>query len=237
MAAKTRGYWALAALALVGPGCTKQRVEQVTPACTGATARLRGVVADMNTSEPLPNALLAFEKDGLSEPNPDPTQANPAYVWGTQADVQGRFDLELPCGTVGLHAFSVTHHCAVAASSVGDALRLVAPPLEANAAAPALSNASLQPSTAAPGSPVTVQVTATAAAGDPLSDQVLAIAPELGLSLALGPPGVLPSGFADGLWKRTFQAPATPGTYTFQLAAASEGCVSSAPVPLTLTVR
>jgi hypothetical protein len=79
-----------------------------------------------------------------------------------------------------------------------------------------------------------VRVTAAAGrAADPLSDRVLALSPELKTGLALAPP----QGSADGEWTRAFAAPAQPGTYTWFLVAASEGCVPSDPVALTLTVQ
>ena len=229
---------AVLAVLAVGVGCTRQKAARVEPVCTGDSARLRGVLVDARSSEPLPDALLAVERDGLFGANPDPTRANPAYVYAARTDAAGRFDVTLPCGTVGLHAFAPGHRCGVAVSEVGDALLLTATPFAEQDRAPVLSQASLQPAKVAPGGEVTVRVTAMASgASDPLSDQVLAIAPELKTSLALDPPGLLPQGYADGVWKRTFTAPSAPGSYTWHLVAATEACVPSAPVALTLTVE
>jgi hypothetical protein len=226
------------AVLALGAGCTRQKEARVEPVCIGDSARLRGVLVDARSSEPLPDALLAVERDGLYGANPDPTRANPAYVHGARTDAQGRFDVTLPCGTVGLHAFAPGHRCGAAVSEVGDALLLSATSLTARDLAPVLSQASLRPAKVAPGGEVTVQVTAMAGgASDPLSDQVLAIAPELKTGLALDPPGLLPGGYADGVWRRTFTAPSAPGTYTWHLVAASEACVPSAPLALTLTVE
>ena len=223
-----------ALMAMGAAGCTRQRTEEVTPACTGDTARLRGVVVDEKTSAPLPGALLAVEAVEAS----GGASGGASYRYGMQADADGRFDGVFPCGTVNVHAFASGHRCGEASTEVGDVVRVLAPALSDQDVAPTLSNASLQPSEVAPGEPVTVHVTATAGSRvDPLpSDGVVAIAPELAKSFALDAPA-LPQGSLGGEWTGSFAAPSAPGTYAVQLVAASQLCVPSAPTVLTLTVH
>ncbi len=223
-------------------GC--QPDAEVLPRCSAGVLNLRGRVlnggASDGGSEGVPNALLAIERDGLYVTNPDTSRANPSYVYGGQADVNGNFSLNVPCGTVGLHVFTPGFRYGSAKVKHGGVVDIKQEPLLARDARPTLNGATLSLATVSPGAAVTIKVNAAAASfADPLSEEILAVAPALGMSMALDPPsrGSQGGGFSDGVWSRTFAAPKLAGSYVYTLVGTSEGCISSDQIQLTLEVR
>src|SRR5258708_3549778 len=51
------------------------------------------------------DALVFVELCGLYSDNPDPSKGNPNYRYVGRADKDGNFEISIPKGTVGLHAF------------------------------------------------------------------------------------------------------------------------------------
>lgn len=201
-------------------------------------------VLDAKSEEPLPNALMVVEEGGIYIKNADPSKGSPAYQYGGRADAEGIFRLTLPAGDKGLHIFAAGHRYAPAKvtieqSDVTTKEVLASPELPADQA-PTISNVTIDPASASPGAQITLSATATAAsAADPLSDETLAILAERAFSIALDPPsaGVQGVGFPDGLYTKTFAAPDAPGQYSYFVVATSEGCITSTPVSVTLTVQ
>jgi hypothetical protein len=223
-----------------------------------ATVRLRGLVLDPATGEPLGHALVAIEIGGLNRVNPGaigpdggvvPTLSiDPFYQLGALADEAGKFSLEVPDETLGVHAYTSGFFCgvpdggAIQAETGTVSIRpRPLPDVDANTARlPTITGFTISPAVAGPGDIVqlTALVEAADPENDPLSEQVLAIEPTSGWAGIFAPPtrGIPGVGYPNGVYGRLFTAPLGPGEYTFYMVAATESCVVSEPVEQTLIV-
>jgi hypothetical protein len=206
---------------------------------------LRGLVVDRATNAPIGSAILAIESGGILQGFPDTTKASPYYRYGGMADAQGNFDIELPPGTIGIHSFA-DGYVHGRRGPIGDLTAPLVLHLDAIAAsvasdAPVVSSFDAVPSTVVPGGQFTLSAVIAAgkaASPDPLSDTVLVVQPATFVGAELDPPtrGDLASGYPDGRYARMFQAPDTPGAYTYYLVTASEFLVTSPRTSVTVTV-
>ena len=208
---------------------------------------------------PLTHALAAIEEGGLNVPIPDPAFGSPAYRYGAQTGKraneqdmkkEGAFTILLPAGPKGVHLFVDGYYCGAAAISIepedGAIQRLEVRANEIQpdeVQRPVASNLRLDPSPVERGATFTLSVDVVAGTSeDPLSDQILVVQPELAFAAALNPPPPPPADeqgviSPDGTWSQTLVAPDAPGPYTYHLVAATQSCVSSAPLTATLVVE
>ena len=197
--------------------------------CTGGAGNLTGNITDLPTGAPLIQPLIAIEIGGLNLPNRDPKHGNPSYTVGQQANYHGAFSVRLPCGDYGVHTYAVGYHCSGVPASNGDSVKVALQPLDPNTAVlPTLGTPNLTATSVKGGAPITLSIAVQAGrASDPLSEQVLMIDPSLNLATALDPPSPgTASGFPNGTWSKSFNAPTAAGTYTYTVVAASLACIA-----------
>jgi hypothetical protein len=225
-----------------------------------ATIALEGRVLDPE-GKPVGMALVAIEVGGLNQVNPfalDPDggvgktiKIDPYYRLGAITDEAGRFSLDVPNETLGVHVYKGGFYCgvpdagAIAAETGSVTVRLVA--FEGGTSEqPTVTGftidtgSSLEPQVAAPGVSVTLAavVQAADAMADPLSEQVLAIEPKTSFGGAFAPPvpGTPGKSYPNGIYGRLVTAPLDPGEYTYYMIAATQACVVSEPVSRKLLV-
>ncbi len=68
-------------------------------------APLRGITVNGRTNEPLANVHVFVELCGRYTENPNPGKGHPNYRYGGVTDKDGRFEIMVPRGPVGLHTF------------------------------------------------------------------------------------------------------------------------------------
>jgi len=196
---------------------------------------------DASPPKGIPNAQVAVEYGGLYVTWCDLSHASPYYVFGAYTDANGNFTVDARQGILGFHAFANGYYYSRAKldTSQGQSVTIALEPLPPTQAKPTITGAAFDKPTVVHGSPVTLSATiATWAASDPLSDENVLVEPKNSWGLELDPPSTgSANGFPDGLWKRTFQAPQTPGTYTYSLSATTNQCVTSDQTTVTLTVQ
>ena len=216
------------------------------------TVQIKLTAQDGPSGQPLAGVLLVGEIGGIYQRYDDPSLANPHYTLGGVSDTAGIINLEVPEDKIGFHLFQNGYRYGVASIESGKATEVTAP-MEPHLPAdvqPTAGNVKVTPTPAAPGAPVTITASVSAglpcadplnpdASCDPLSDEVVIVAPELGWCRGMKPPslGAQGTGYPDGLWTTTFDAPATTGEHTLYLVVSSEKCVTSDRVPITLQVR
>jgi hypothetical protein len=205
----------------------------------------RGLVRDRTTKAPLPATLLSIEVGGLYRPFDDTSKASPFYAYGGLTAADGMFDVELPPGRVGVHAFTDGYVCG-GRLIVDDLTHFVTIeettlPASLNGSRPSVTSFSAVPGVVVAGAPITLQADVAAGAAtppDPLSDEVLVIEPSTFWSGELDPPskGDPSRGYPDGRYSRQIASPTAPGAYTYHLVTMSQGCVPSDPRTATVTV-
>jgi hypothetical protein len=208
----------------------------------GGTTRVTGTVTSQvnGASVPVPHAMIAVEYGGLYIPYCDLSHASPFYVFGTVADQNGSFALDVQPGSLGFHSYANGQFYGRASldTSKGSKVTISTAPLGAQPK-PTLAKAAFDTSAVSVGA--TVRISAIVHAGtssDPLSDEVVVIEPTQSWAAELDPPtGGKKDDFSDGTWSRTFAAPAKEGKYTYWLEATSAGCATSDLVQLTLEVH
>jgi hypothetical protein len=206
------------------------------------TGTVTEAVADVSKTGPvIPNAVVAVEYGGLYLPWCDLSKASPYYVYGALTDDAGRFEIDVAEGSLGFHSFAndYLYTRAPLDTSKGRDVSLTMEPLPKGQAQPTLASVAFDKSSVAPGETVTLSATvATWKNTDPLSDETLLVEPTGSWGAELDPPGQgKKDDFPDGVWRRTFAAPAKTGTYTYWLSATTASCITSQLLSLTLTVR
>jgi hypothetical protein len=210
---------------------------------SGARIQVTGsvVVAGVSPPQGVPDVQIAVEYGGVYLPWCDMSHASPYYLFGTVSDGSGSFAIQAREGTLGFHAFANGYYYSRATldTSSGTNVVIELEPLPQGQPQPALTGAAFDKTTVGPGESVTLSArVATYAAADPLSDETVVVEATQSLGMELDPPSRgAKDRFPDGLWKRTFPAPATAGTYTYGVSATTAGCVSSPLAAVTLTVR
>jgi hypothetical protein len=210
--------------------------------CSPGEANVIITVKDTATDAPVPGALLGIEAGGAYQPTPDPAKGNPSWQYGAQADGDGRVELVLPTGPYGFHSFAAGYFYGTVTMDVDSdpfELTVNTAPLGAEEL-PSLSDFTIVPATVAPGGSVEVSVNATAAAMDkPLSEEVIVVIPALSACAAMDPPSAGTPGVAypDGIYRKTFSAPTTPGTYDVWVSVTTEACVTAPPMAMQLLVQ
>ncbi len=213
-----------------------------TPAfpSSSGTMRLRGTVTEAMTGTPLANALVAVERGGLYLKTCDPSKGTAWYQYGARGGADGVFDLTIPKVDSGVHVFVDGHYYGSQLVRAADqaTASFALEPETSVVQKPTLANASLQPASVATGQMFTITVDVQSPQG-PLSDEILAIEPTTTTSAALDPPtaGTPGSGYPNGTYRRMLSAPATSGSYTYYIAATTEGCVTGDTTSLVLTVQ
>jgi hypothetical protein len=187
--------------------------------------------------------MVAAEYGGVYLSYCDLAHASPYYVFGAYSALDGGFTVDVKQGMLGFHAFATGFYYAHATldTAQGTDVTIKMEPLPPGAAKPTVTNAGfgLDGGTVAPDAQVTFSAEVRAGAPtDPLSDELLLVEPLRSWALELDPPAVgKKDDFPDGTWKRTFNAPATPGTYTYYFSATTGGCVTSDVQSFSLKVQ
>jgi hypothetical protein len=208
------------------------------------TVHVTGTVVSVGDNQmpvPVPGAVVVVEYGGLYLPYCDLSHASPFYLFGTVADDAGAFAIDVQAGQLGFHGLATGQYYSRAPldTSKSTNVNLVLAPLGPQQSKPTIANAAFDAATVAAGAPVTLTATVTAGApSDPLSDEVVLVEPVHSWGVELDPPSLgKKDDFPDGVWSRTFPAPAQSGTYTYSLAVTSAGCVSGDTVQLKLVVQ
>lgn len=225
-----------------GGGTTRDIPCMQIPIPDGKPIHVSGVVVEPDGVTPVPNAMIAIEYGGLYLEWCSLDQASPFYMFGTVADANGKFEVDVREGMLGFHSFASGYYYSRApldTSTGATSVTLMMGKLPAGQMVPAIANAAFAASTVAPGGSVTFSATlATWSPNDPLSDENVLVEPTGSLGIELNPPVLgQRDNFADGLWKRTFTAPSVPGMYTYSFSATTAGCITSNVVTATLTVQ
>lgn len=223
----------LLALALVA-GC----YGNSSPVPTTITLTL----VDGVTKKPLTSSLVAVEVGGRYLPIPDTSKGNPNYTLSAATGPDGTLTLRVPSGPLGLHTFQNGYFYGTMDIDpyTQNGATVMVEPLGAMDVKPTVTNFAASTAQVAAGGTLDFSATVThGAAGDPLSDEVLLIEPTQNFVRALDPPsaGSQGKGYPDGLWKTSFAAPKTPGTYTYSLVVSSELCVVSDAVSTKVVVQ
>lgn len=229
-----------AAVGLTSTSCYTQ--DDLPCAREGAPrAPFRGRVVDGKTGAPLKGSLVFVELCGLYTDNPDPSKGHPNYRFGTIVGDDGKFMVEVPRGTAGIHTFLPGYRYGFSPiEDTGSPLELEVEPLLPADRRPTLTDFKATPATPAPGQEITFAVTVRAATPkDPLSEEVLLLEPTTSVARALDPPsrGIPGKMYPDGLWSTKLAAPSAPGTYTYHVGATTEGCVVGENLTLEVTVK
>jgi hypothetical protein len=192
-------------------------------------------------SKPIADAMITVEYGGLYLPYCDLSRASPYYVFGAVTDSNGHFEMDAKVGQLGFHSFATGYYYSRAAldSASETHVDMTMEPLPADQKKPTTVNAVFDKTTVAPGERVTFSSTITTwDSKDPLSDENVLTEPKNSWGLELDPPSTgKKDDFPDGLWKRSFNAPTTPGTYTYWFSATTAYCVTSDVIKATLTVQ
>jgi hypothetical protein len=221
-----------------GSGCTQAPLPEGGPVSVSGT-----VVSALDDGglTPVPNAMVAVEYGGLYLPWCDLSKASPYYVFGAVTDDAGAFTLAARAGQLGFHGFATGQYYSRAPldTSKGTTVQVVLSALPVGQTKPTIAGAAFDASSVAPGAQVTL--TATVAAGspsDPLSDETILVEPTHSWAVELDPPSIgKKDDFPDGVWSRTFTAPAEPGHYVYWLSATTAGCVTGDLVNVSLDVQ
>jgi hypothetical protein len=189
---------------------------------------------------PAAGSLVFVELCDLYSENPDPSKGHPNYRYVALADGSGNFLADVPKGTVGLHTLleGYLYGSQYVADSTAPNLHVQSEPLLGRAQ-PQVSQFTVTPAEAQPGTTLTFSMNVKAAPNDPISDEVLLAEPSSGRARAFAPPrrGSPGKGFPDGTWTVTLAAPSAPGTYTYYAQAVSEQCAVSTRLTAQVTVR
>lgn len=210
-------------------------------AACGVDVDVQLSIKDARTGAPIPDALVAIEQGGIYQKNDDPSIGNPSYQKSAIFGADGLLRIT-DTGPLGIHVFAngYRYRPGLLDEKTGGVLEMTAEPELPEDASPTAANAALSPAQAAPGAEVTLEVDAAAGvASDPLSEEVLVLEPTTGWGAAMDPPsaGIQGKMFPDGRWRKTFEAPEKPGTYTYFVVVSSEGCVTSDRISVQLTVK
>ena len=216
----------------------------IVPMPDGGPAHVSGIVVaagDASPPVPIPGAMIAVEYGGLYIPWCNLAQASPYYVFGTVADANGSFQIDVRQGQLGFHSFANGYFYSRAPldMSMGTTVTLTMEPLPDGQATPSVVDASFAQATVHAGDTVTFSATLTTwAPTDPLSDENLLVEATNSFGLELNPPGLgKKDDFPNGVWSRSFAAPMVPGTYTYWFSSTTGGCITSNLVSTTLTVQ
>ena len=184
-------------------------------------------------------ALVFVELCGLYSDNTDKSKGHPNYRYVALADKDGNFEVSIPRGPVGLHAFleGYTYGATAIDDSTSAGIQVVNA-VSVTDLGSTLENFAVATPLVRAGEPLTFHVDVKAQPKDPVSEEVLLGEPKSGLARAFGPPsrGRAGKGFPDGRWTVTVPAPAA-GTYTYYAQAASEGCKVSKRLSAIVTVQ
>jgi hypothetical protein len=221
-------------------------VCEQAPLPDGGAVHVTGSVVVAGTEDaasptPIGGAMIAVEYGGLYLPWCDLGHASPYYIFGAVTDASGKFELNGRQGPLGFHSFANDYLYSRAGidSSTTTSVRIMMVPLPKGQQKPRVTNAGFDKTTAHPGEPVTFSATlATWAGTDPLSDENVLVEATHSWALELDPPSLgAKDDFPDGLWRRSFFAPTTPGKYTYWFSSTTSQCITSDLLSAELTVQ
>jgi len=198
---------------------------------------------------PSAGSTVLIEQCGLYTHNPDPSKRHPNYRYATLSGPDGRFEVMVPKGKIGLHTFrSGTTYGRTEIEDAPERVALVAndgPFFEGAARKqppPVLKSFRVDRAEIGPGGSLTFTVEVTHAGSDPMSEELIVFEPTTKVARAFGPPvrgrnDNFKKAFPDGTWTATTNAPTAPGTYTFYAHGTSENCVNAERLALEVVVR
>jgi len=196
-------------------------------------------VQDLTTSAPIPNVIVVVEVGGLNQPNPagigpdgGPVATltwNPYYQYAALTDDAGAISLQVPGGSVGLHAFAADYLEGLGGPwDAGPEAGSIPLRFFADAGAllgPVVHGLTPTPLVLAPGQPITFTVEVDNPGMGRLSSEVILVEPTSHQAWGLAAPSaVLPGNPSPpGIYTRIVPAPSIPGVYRYDVVAASFG--------------
>ena len=194
-------------------------------ACSGARVFPLTAVDDA-TRRGIASPLFALEANGLTQGSPSPVGS---YNFGGVGDQNGQWGLPLACGHYGIHAFAYGYHCSSTAASNAGELAVGLTANDPNEPLPLLKSATFADNSPSADSNVAVRVTtqaATSAAADAVATVLLIEGTTYRAQALTAVDGAVDDGVSQA-WTLVVRTPSRPGIYTYQLVAATQGCVAS----------
>jgi hypothetical protein len=199
-----------------------------TPSATCNGSRLFPItVVDSETRQVLASPLIAIEGNGLTADAPNPVGD---YVAGGQGDSNGTWGIPLACGRYGVHTFAGQYHCQSTAASNNGTLTVGMVANGPDDRLPVIESALWTHETLQAGEaePFTVMTTAASADAEDRVTAVLMVESTTAKVTALTLVQAMPTDAPETqTWTGNIRMPSRSGTYTYNLVAATDSCMSS----------